>query len=64
MDPDANLAEQREILARLAGRATVDAVGDGIGFDDLDRLAELVEALDGWLARGGFAPRAWGMAGR
>lgn len=51
MDPNANLAEQRRIVARVTrGKAS-----DG----DLDRLAELVEALDGWLSKGGFLPTAW-----
>lgn len=29
-----------------------------------DELAERVHALDGWLARGGFAPLAWARANR
>jgi hypothetical protein len=62
MDPDANLAEQRRIVA--ATHALLDAEMEiaeqtarlaqyGI------RLAELVAALDGWIARGGFLPAAW-----
>lgn len=27
--------------------------------DDLDQLADLFEALDGWLSKGGFLPAAW-----
>ena len=26
---------------------------------DAFRMAELVEALDGWISRGGFLPEAW-----
>lgn len=57
MDPDANLAEQRRLAAALRDEARTRS------HDDLarkaQRLAELVEALDGWMSRGGFAPRAW-----
>jgi hypothetical protein len=59
MDPDANLAELRRIIARARERADsvgYDAVNDAI---DLDRLADLAEALDEWLSRGGFLPEAW-----
>lgn len=48
MDPDATLRELRE----LAARSAFDA-------DDAIRFAQLVEALDGWLSRGGFLPKAW-----
>lgn len=27
--------------------------------DDLERLADLMEALDEWLSKGGFLPKAW-----
>lgn len=51
MDPDANLREQNEILAR---------VRDGkLKRSDADRLDELRGALSAWLASGGFQPRAW-----
>lgn len=51
MDPNATLLELRRIVARFAiGRATK---ADG------PRLADLVEALDGWLHNGGFLPGAW-----
>jgi hypothetical protein len=56
MDPDANLAEMRRIIARARERTDYDAVNDAI---DLDRLADLAEALDEWLSRGGFLPEAW-----
>ena len=51
MDPNVNLSEQRRIVARhAAGTATAD---------DYARLADLVEALDVWLMRGGFLPSDW-----
>ena len=51
MDPNANLNEQRELAAKIAK-------GDGDAYD-AERLADLVEALDQWIAGGGFLPRAW-----
>lgn len=54
MDPDANLAEQRRIIARMLadGSESIDT-GDAV------RLAELAQALDEWIAKGGFLPKAW-----
>lgn len=65
MDPNANLREQREIAAEInAIRDNLDPITDAFTSDQLDRLehlalrlAELVEALDEWLNRGGFLPR-------
>ena len=60
MDPDANLKEQREIVKDLI---------DGNDYDTdewlamANRLADLVEALDGWLSNGGFLPLAWRQGG-
>jgi hypothetical protein len=48
MDPEANMQEQERIVARARGEAPGEA--------DLERLQELVEALDGWFAAGGFIP--------
>ncbi len=60
MDPDANLEEQLRLATSLLD------VGD-IELDEADmvdtatvlRLAELVQALDEWIAGGGFLPKAW-----
>jgi hypothetical protein len=56
MDPNANLQEQREIVRWLLDINEENA-------DELskktDRLAQLVEALDDWLSKGGFPPKAW-----
>ncbi len=54
MDPDANLTEMRELASTLADvpeRPT-----------DAARLAELVQAMDEWLCKGGFRPLAWTLA--
>jgi hypothetical protein len=51
MDPNANLAEQLR-LARYVQRGTATP-------REIDRLAELVEALDEWLRGGGVLPTAW-----
>jgi hypothetical protein len=66
MDPNANLAEQRELIANIID-AWDDADDDGNipnpddVIHDAIRLAELAEALDGWIAGGGFLPTAWGV---
>ena len=54
MDPDANLAE----LCELA-RIIIEADEDEVDAADARRLAELVEALDGWITGGGFLPARW-----
>lgn len=58
MDPNANLKEQRELAAKML-HDYEDEDGNGIDQDDANRLAELVEALDGWLSKGGFLPGKW-----
>jgi len=57
MDPDANIREQRCIAARLLDE-------DEVRFDDVLRLAELVQALDQWLQKGGALPREWSAESR
>lgn len=53
MDPNANLAEQQLLAARiLDGDDYVDS-GDAV------RLAELVQAMDEWIKKGGFLPTEW-----
>lgn len=49
MDPDAALAEIREILSRRDMHEGLDA----------ERLADLIDGLDTWISRGGFLPRNW-----
>ena len=52
MDPNTNLQEQRRIAKAIL--ADPDAQTHGAV-----RLAELVEALDEWISRGGFIPATW-----
>lgn len=51
MDPDATLAELRELLVQPDPGADAD--------DRLAAMAELVQAMDAWLSAGGFLPAAW-----
>jgi hypothetical protein len=53
MDPNANLEEMREIAKTILSGEEYDT-----GYDAV-RLAELVEALDEWITKGGFLPKAW-----
>jgi hypothetical protein len=62
VDPDANLEEQRRIQERLDRSRLDDYPSDTIlelQNNDLNRLAQLAAALDEWLSRGGFLPKAW-----
>jgi hypothetical protein len=54
MDPTANLREQLEIA-----RAMLAKDSEHIDTGDAVRLAELVEALNQWIANGGFLPVQW-----
>jgi hypothetical protein len=47
MDPDANMREQNEIVARMRRGEKIDH----------DRYQELRTAMREWLARGGFPSR-------
>ena len=51
MDPTANLEEQMELAQRM--------LTSTFSGSDAMRLAELVDALNTWLAKGGFLPRQW-----
>jgi hypothetical protein len=75
MDPNANLREQREIAKRLLAEDTttpnqrlaqfaehVEALELAKRVTDGERLAELVQALDGWILGGGFLPDNWEIA--
>lgn len=57
MDPNANLEE----LLGLANRSAVGVyrVDCDDHCEDIERMAELVLALDGWLSSGGFLPDRW-----
>jgi hypothetical protein len=59
MDPNANLEEQLALAASIIA-AFDDPDGNiDIPDEDVERLAELVQALDGWIRKGGFLPRDW-----
>jgi hypothetical protein len=67
MDPDSNIREQlaiaeeinniRDGVDELTGRFTVAELDDLA--DKALRLAELVEALNTWICRGGPLPLGW-----
>jgi hypothetical protein len=57
VDPDTALDELLALAARLDATeditcATIDPAG-------VARLAELVQALDGWIMAGGYLPSRW-----
>lgn len=54
MDPNATLEEIRNRVQDIRA-----ATNDGDAAEHALRLAELVEAMDGWLSKGGFAPADW-----
>lgn len=58
MDPNSNLREQLEICKRIQKR-----VSEHADVADVDRLAELVVALDWWICMGGFIPHVWNRKG-
>ena len=55
MDPNAALTEIREITSKVLNTD----ISKHETTDLLWRLAELTNALDEWLSRGGFKPDAW-----
>ena len=56
MDPNANLRELRELTAQFLKDWDEERTPDTL---DVYRMAELVEALDEWITRGGFLPSDW-----
>lgn len=51
MDIEAALIEARDLARRI-----LNEEGDE---GDAERLAELFEAIDGWMTIGGFLPESW-----
>ena len=58
MDPSATLTEIRELLinGEIGNRYAEESC------DQARRLAELIEALDGWIIKGGVLPKDWAQA--
>ena len=54
MDPNENLEEQRDL-----SEALVESSDEEETQAQSNRLAELVESLDGWIMKGGFLPTEW-----
>lgn len=52
MDPDANLEEQLQLTNIILNN-------DDVTQEEANRLAELVEALDAWIHKGGCLPKQW-----
>jgi len=52
MDPTETLQRIRELLVLIP-------TTEGWHADNITELTDLVEALDGWMARGGFLPAQW-----
>ena len=59
MDPTANKDEQLRIAAGILELYEDESPNFGEIADLAARLAELVQALDEWLSKGGFLPKEW-----
>ena len=57
MDPNATLREIRKLVEEIQ-RRTLDEEECNVS-DDFVRLAELTQALDEWICKGGFLPNEW-----
>lgn len=55
MDPNANIKEQLELSNEILNVEHPSEVDANAAY----RLAELVQALDGWLTGQGFLPKRW-----
>jgi hypothetical protein len=56
MDPNAGLAHAREAASNVLDDMDHERQTNP---DDVQRLAESFQALDGWLSKGGFLPTDW-----
>lgn len=59
MDPNATLTAIRTAITDLDHTSAVPSATAEQFEEAARRLAEHVEALDAWIARGGFLPDAW-----
>lgn len=53
MDPDAALAQIRELIVKH------QTSSEEISTSDAAELVELVDSLDEWMTKGGFLPTEW-----
>lgn len=56
MDPNEVLAQMRRSILLMQ-----EAEGDASFMTSAAELLDAAEALDGWLSKGGFLPREWGV---
>lgn len=60
MDPNENLKRQRELAAEIIKLYEIETSLNDYKLVPLgNELAEHVQALDEWLAKGGFLPEGW-----
>ena len=59
MDPNTNLQQQRRLAAEILRLRDARKPDEFRICNLADELSELVQALDGWISRGGFLPDAW-----
>ena len=58
MDPDAALDELLTLHDRIQALPEV-RLSPRVAAQDIHRMLELVDALDGWLTSGGYLPDRW-----
>lgn len=63
MDPDVALNELLALLDRMRILAKMH-LPPRVVAEDIHRMLELLDALDGWLTSGGFLPHRWMSAAR
>lgn len=60
MDPDKTLEQIREEIRKLRRWMRHPSYSDHDNrLSEAEELVDLVEALDGWLTKGGFLPKDW-----
>ena len=57
MNPDQTLADLRDLVTRVHN--SLYTPNDLHGMGAAEDFAELFEALDNWISRGGFLPECW-----
>jgi hypothetical protein len=59
MDPNECLREMRKLAKSVRKDGSEGEAYEDRCWPDIERLCDLVEALDGWMSSGGFPPKAW-----